>query len=596
MTKRESDKWDLSTIYKSSDDPQIESDLGQAQVDAEKFRTDFNGKINADISAKDFAVALNQYEKLQRLALVPYHYAYLLFAGNSEKDRHKALLARAREVMTAVTEQTVFFELDILKLPDVAYMQLLTDPAVAAYRHYLDNTRAHAPYSLSEEVEQVIRRKDLSGKEAFVSLFDEVTSALRFRFKMPGEDEEREVAGEELLSLLYHPDRQAREAAFSTFLLKHADNSTVLASCFNNILLDHGREADLRSYPDLMTPTHLGSETEPEMVDKLMQVTEANYGLAQRYFAIKKRLLGYDKLKNSDLYAPIASTTRNFNYEEAKELVLESFGLFSPTLAEPAREILEQGHTDVYPGPGKSGGAFCMGILPEWKPYVMLNFTGNLRDVSTLAHELGHAVHYVLSGRQNLFHYHAPLPMAETASVFGEMLLTRTLLEREDDKELKIALLCSKIEDIIATTFRQNVLTRFEQAAHARRGAGLLSSEDYCELWWQENAKLFGDEVEMIEPYRWGWSYISHFIHARFYCYSYVFGELLVLALYQKYLIEGEAFIPKFIELLTAGGSDRPQSILEPLGIDLADENFWQSGYDFVEAMVNNLESLIETS
>ena len=234
-----------------------------------------------------------------------------------------------------------------------------------------------------------------------------------------------------------------------------------------------------------------------------------------------------------------------------------------------------------------------MGILPEWNPYVMLNFTGNLRDVSTLAHELGHGIHYSLSCRQNLFHYHAPLPMAETASVFAEMLLTRKLLEQESDPSLKIALLCSKIEDIIATTFRQNVLTRFEQAAHDMRGKKLLATDDYCNLWWQENGKLFGDAVVMIEPYRWGWSYISHFIHARFYCYSYVFGELLVLALYQRYLLEGEAFVPKYLELLSGGGSDKPQSLLEPLGIDLSDANFWQSGYDFVASMVDHLEGLV---
>ncbi|PLY03385.1 MAG: oligoendopeptidase F [Desulfuromonas sp.] len=593
MKKDTTDKWDLSPIYSSIDDPKIENDLKKAVADAAAFSRAYKGKIAVGPDVSTLAAALRDYEELQRLALVPYHYAYLLFAGNSEDESHKALLARAREILTAVTEETLFFELELLQLDDETFNRLLADDDVAPYRHYLDNIRANAPYALAEEVEQVIKRKDLSGKEAFVSLFDEATSSFRFRFRMPGEEETREVAGEELLSLLYHTDRSVREEAFSTFLNKHAENSTVLVNCFNNILLDHGREAELRNYPDLMTPTHLGSETEPQMVEQMMQVTEENYGLAQRYFRLKKRLLGYDRLKNSDLYAPINANPRTFEYDEAKELVQQSFAAFSPELADRAAAIMNDGYTDVYPRPGKSGGAFCMGILPEWSPYVMLNFTGNLRDVSTLAHELGHAVHYSLSGRQNLFHYHAPLPMAETASVFGEMLLTRMLLEKESDRQLKIALLCSKIEDIIATTFRQNVLTRFELAAHRMRGERLLSADDYCQLWWQENAKLFGDDVEMIEPYRWGWSYISHFIHARFYCYSYVFGELLVLALYQKYLLEGEAFKQKYLELLASGGSDRPQTLLEPLGIDLGDANFWQSGYDFVESMLSNLEELI---
>jgi oligoendopeptidase F len=330
------------------------------------------------------------------------------------------------------------------------------------------------------------------------------------------------------------------------------------------------------------------------MVAQMMAVTEQNYGLAQRYFDIKRRLLGLDSLKNSDLYAPVAKSQKSFTYDEASQLVLESFSRFSEELANEAKQIMHKGHIDVLPRPGKSGGAFCMGMLPEETPYVLLNFTGNLRDVSTLAHELGHAVHYSLSRGQNLFHYHAPLPLAETASVFGEMLLTRTLLEQETDRELKIALLCSKLEDMIATTFRQNVLTRFELAAHTLRGERLLSSDDLCRLWLEENRKLFGTTVEMIDAYRWGWSYISHFIHARFYCYSYVFGELLVLALYQQYQEQGEAFVPIYQQILAAGGSVAPAELLRKAGIDLNDPEFWQGGYDFIEELIQELESLID--
>ncbi len=232
-------------------------------------------------------------------------------------------------------------------------------------------------------------------------------------------------------------------------------------------------------------------------------------------------------------------------------------------------------------------------MLPGLPPYLLLNFTGNLRDVTTLAHELGHGVHFALAQGQNLFHYNAPLPMAETASVFGEMLLTRNLLDRETERQVKIELLCARLEDIIATTFRQNVLTRFELAAHRRRAEGLLAPEDYGQLWWEENEKLFGDSVEMIDAYRWGWSYIGHFIHARFYCYSYVFGELLVLALYQKYREEGSSFVPKYLDLLAAGGSRPPKELLQPLGIDLADPDFWQKGYDFVRGLLEELKELV---
>ncbi len=587
--------WQYDGLYTSVDDPQIEADLTAAIDAAAQFRSQYRGSIkNVALTALEFGTALLNYEALQKRALKPYHYAYLLFAADGETERHKRLLSRVREVLSQVTETTLFFDLEVLKIDDAKMAALLKEPTVSPFYHFLQTVRAAAPYALSEDVEQVIKRKDLSGKEAFVQLFDETSSSLNYRFKMPGDQDERDVTGEELLSLLYQPDRQMREDAFTLFLETHAEQQLVLTSCFNNLLLDHGREAQLRGYPELMTPTHLSSETEPEMVAQMMAVTEQNYGLAQRYFDIKRRLLGLDSLKNTDLYAPVGKSQKSFTYDEASQLVLESFGRFSVELAYEAKQIMRKGHIDVLPRPGKSGGAFCMGMLPEETPYVLLNFTGNLRDVSTLAHELGHAVHYSLSRGQNLFHYHAPLPLAETASVFGEMLLTRTLLEQETDRELKIALLCSKLEDMIATTFRQNVLTRFELAAHTLRSERLLSSDDLCRLWLVENNKLFGTTVEMIDAYRWGWSYISHFIHARFYCYSYVFGELLVLALYQQYQEQGEAFVPIYQQILAAGGSVAPAELLRKAGIDLNDPEFWQGGYDFIEELIQELESLID--
>ncbi|WP_432821919.1 M3 family oligoendopeptidase [Trichloromonas sp.] len=587
--------WNLLPLYKSPTAPGLESDLENALKQANQFRRDFRGRIDSDrLSADLLVAALGSYERLQRLVLKPYLYAQLLFSADSTPAPHKALQAKVRECWSSISEATLFFELEVLRIEEERFASLLKHPEVVGYAHYLRQLRAHAPYTLAEEVEQVLKRKDLSGKEAFVQLFEEVTSAFKYLFQMPGEEQPREVSGEELLSLLYHPEREVREQSFAAFLQKHAENDLVLTACFNNLLLDHGKEVELRNYPDLMTPTHLSSETEPAMVERMMEVTEANYGLAQEYFALKKELLGLDRMKNTDIYAPLGGESRSYSFADAKAMVLEAFAGFSPELAELAESFFRDRRIDVLPAKGKTGGAFCMGMMPGLAPYVLLNYTGNLRDVSTLAHELGHGVHYALAQKQNLFQYHAPLPMAETASVFAEMLLTRSMLDKEQNRQVKIELLCAKLEDIIATTFRQNMLTRFELAAHRQRGEGLLSPEDYCALWWQENARLFGDSVEMIEPYRWGWSYISHFIHARFYCYSYVFGELLVLALYQKYLEEGPAFVPRYLELLASGGSAEPQKILKPLGIDLADPDFWQKGYDFVRGLLQELRQLVE--
>jgi oligoendopeptidase F len=586
--------WDLSPLYADSDEQKLQEDLAASSRAAGQFRSSFYGQINGpEITATRLCDALKQYEALQLGVLKPYLYAQLRFYSDSSNPQHNRLVAQVREAWQEIHEKTLFFELELLALDEATFSALVEDSAVLPYGHYLTTVRAHAPYTLSEPVEQALKRKDLSGREAFVQLFDELTAGLSYRYHFPGEDEEREATGEELLALIYHPDRHIRETSFTTFLDKHAEQSLVLTSCFNNILLDHGKEAELRSYPDLMTPTHLSSETDPRMVEQMLTVTEAHYPLAQEYFELKRQLLGLDTMKNTDLYAPVTKETRSYTFAEALDLVLGAFRGFSAEMADIVERLIASGRLDVSPRPGKSGGAFCMGLYPGADPYVLLNFTGTLRDVSTLAHELGHAVHYVLSGGQNFFHYHAPLPVAETASVFGEMLLTRALLDQEPDRQTRIALLCAKIEEIIATTCRQTVLTRFEQAAHARRGQELLTDNDLCELWLVENARLLGDRVEMIPAYRWGWSYISHFIHARFYCYSYVFGELLVLALYQKYRSEGSSFIPAYLDLLRSGGSVRPDALVKPLGIDLAAPDFWAQGYSLVSELIEDLKKLV---
>ena len=586
--------WDLTPLYAAADDPAWEADLQGALSAAHTFADDWRGTFNmASISAPALALALQRYAQLQKLGLKPYFYAQLLFSAKSDDDRHKALFARAREVWHAVMEMTLFFELDLLHLDNEVFVPLLGAPELQEYAHYLRQLRAHAPYTLSEAVEQALKRKDLSGKEAFAQLFEEITGEMRFTFTFPGAESPREASGEELLALLYHPDAGVREAAFSTFLHGHAEMGTVLVACFNNILLDHGKEAELRGYPELMTPTHLESEVEPAMVERMMAVSEANYALGQEYFALKRQLLGLERMKNTDLYAPLSTTVRSIDFAEARATVLASFSSFSPQLATLAQVFFAEQRIDIFPAAGKSGGAFCHGMAPGLPPYILTNYTGTLRDLSTLAHELGHGVHFTLSGEQNLYSYNAPLPLAETASVFAEMLLTRHLLATESDPQLKIALLCSKIEEIIATTLRQNVLTRFELAAHQKRGEGLLSADDLCALWSAENAKLFGGAVEMIEPYRWGWSYIGHFIQSRFYCYSYIFGELVTLALYHRYRQEGESFVPKYFALLAAGGSRSPVEALRPFGIDLNDPGFWQEGYDLVRELLAELHLLI---
>ena len=582
--------WDTTPLYRSPDAPELEADLAKGASEAKAFRDRYLGKVSS-LDATGLRDALRCYETLSELLVKPQLYAHLLFAADSDSDANKMLSQRTAEFGNLMGRELLFFDLEIMGIPDERFAEIAADECLAGYGHYLQIVRKFRPHTLTEREEQLLKLKNLTGSEAFSRLFDELSASFRFRMELEGE--EREFTGEELLGLLHHPDSSVRERAFATFLKRHEEEAISLGAVFNNVALDHGQELDLRSYRHPMEPTNLGNEIPEEVVNRLMEVSEANYGLARDYFRLKARLMGLPKLKNTDIYAPVGETDRHYTFDEARDLVLDAYGAFQPRFRDICAAFFAERRIDVLPRPGKSGGAFCMGMTPSLSPYVLLNFTGNLRDVATIAHELGHGLHFVLAQKQTMLNYHAPLPLAETASVFGEMLLTRSLLEKESDPSVKIALLCAKIEDIIATTFRQNVLTRFEERMHNERKEGLLTATRLCDLWWEENGKLYGDAVDMIEPYRWGWSYISHFIHARFYCYSYTFAELLVLSLYGKYLEEGDAFIPTYVGILESGGSLSPADTVKPAGIDLADPHFWQKGYDFLAELIEELKGLI---
>ena len=582
--------WDLSPLYPAPDAPELALDLEAARSGAAAFRQEYNGRV-AELDAAGLLAALRRYEELSELIAKPQLYAHLLFAGDSGDDMNKCLSQRTAEFANLMARELLFFNLELMAIPGERYAAVSADPCLAAYRHHLDHVRRFTPHTLSEREEQLLTLKGLSGVDAFTRLFDELSASLVYDMELEGEL--REFTGEELLALLHHNDGAVRERAFTVFLRKHEEQEIVLGSVFNNVLLDHSQEMELRGYDGPMAPTNLGNELSAGVVARLMEVSEQNYGLARDYFTLKARLLGLPQLKNTDIYAPLPGSDRTFGFDEACGLVRTAFRQFSPRWEEIVAAFFEERRVDIYPRTGKSGGAFCMGMTPSYPPYVLLNYTGNLRDVATVAHELGHGLHFVLARQQSLVNYHPCLPLAETASVFGEMLLTRHLLDTEPDRAVRIELLCAKIEDIIATTFRQNVLTRFEERIHAERGEGLLTSNRLCDLWWEENARLYGDAVTMIEPYRWGWSYISHFIHARFYCYSYTFAELLVLALYRRYREEGASFVPVLEEILSGGGSRSPGDAARLAGIDLEDPGFWQKGYDFLGELVAELTELI---
>jgi len=582
--------WNTALLYPAPDSPELEADLGSFDGLAAEFRQRYFEKI-AGLDSRAQLAAVREYEAMQLRMAKPFCYAHLLFAGDSSNQVNLALAQRCSELGSRLSQQLLFFDLELMNLEDGKFEELCGLPEAADYRHFLQGIRKFRPYTLKENEERLLTRKNLTGVSAFTKLFDELSASLRYTMELDGE--EREFTGEELLSLLHHNDGDVRFRAQTTFLEKHAEHGIVFSAVFNNTALDHGQEMELRGYATPIQPTNIGNEIPDEAVEHLMAVTEENYGLAREYFRLKAGMLGMDKIRNCDVYAPMAESSRNYEFEEARDMVVASYADYDPEFGRIVEEFFSQRRVDVMPRPGKSGGAFAMGISPVTPPFLLLNFTGTLRDLATIAHEAGHGLHFVLAQKQNLLNYHAPLPLAETASVFGEMLLTRRLLDRENDPELRKSLLCAKIEDIIATTFRQTVLTRFELRLHNERTSGLLSSDRMAEIWLEENGKLFGDAVEMIPAYRWGWSYISHFIHSRFYCYSYTFAELLVLALFQKYCEEGDAFKPGYRGLLESGGSLSPADTARIAGIDITSSGFWQKGYDFLGGLIVELKGLL---
>jgi oligoendopeptidase F len=476
-------------------------------------------------------------------------------------------------------------------VPDDVAAKLLALPLLAKYRHYLDYKRTWRPHYLSEPEEKILDEKAVTGRAAFVRLFDETAAAMTFPFEHAGRSESLSI--QQINAKLYEPDRSVRQAAAAGLTRGLKDNARLLTFIFNNLVLDHHSDCTLRKYPHPMAPRHLANEISDEVVEALMTAAERHHATVQRYYRLKGRLLGLDPLYDYDRYAPVFSDLPACDWGTARRTVQESYAAFSPRAGTIIGEFFERSWIDAELRTGKRGGAFSSSTVPSVHPYILMNFTDKLRDVMTLAHELGHGLHQYLSRPVGYLQCDTPLTTAETASVFGEMLTFQRLLEMYANPRIRLALLCTKIEDGFATAFRQVVLTRFEQALHqARREHGEQTTEQINELWAAANRPMHGDAVRLTEDYSWWWMYIGHFIHVPFYCYAYAFGELLVLALVQRYKQEGPGFVPKYLDLLAAGGSDKPQVLLSRLGVDVTDPTFWELGLRLLGDMVSEAEEL----
>lgn len=583
-------QWDLSALYLSPDDPAIARDLSEARRRADEFAAAHEGAL-ARLDADALAALLDAYESLLAAIYRPQLYAQLVSATATLDESVRAMAARVGEASTAALNRVRFVDLELGRVDDATHARWDAHPALARYRHHLARARQAAPHTLPTEVESALATKDLTGRRAWSQLYNELCAG--WRFTLP-RDPAVSLNLAEVRSLREDADRETRAMAHAAVLERLERESQVIAFVVNTLYQDHRLETDLRRYDHPVAPTLLDDELPRATLDALMTAVEDHYPVAQKYFSLKARALGLPRLATHDVLAPYPDGERPATFDDARADVLASFEALSPRARALAEAFFTEGRIDAAPRAGKRDGAFCAGMVPGVAPRVLVNFNGRLRDVFTLAHELGHGVHFALAGeRQSLLNYWPTSPMAETASVFGEMLLTRRLLGTVTDRALRRQLLAARIEEALGTIHRQVAFTRYERNAHDERARAVLSTERLCALWSAETGRLYGDAVERSPRDAWGWAGIPHLIHYRFYCYSYAFGQLLVFALYDLWERDGEAFVPRYLDLLAGGGSAAPQDLLRPLGIDLTDPGFWRRGLDVVTRMVDEFAASV---
>jgi len=583
--------WDLSDLYAGVGDPRIENDLGDLKRRAIAFERTYRGAVAGEArSAGTLAAALADVEAIYEGLGKVLAFAGLTFAADTRPPKHGALLSRAREATSDIRSHLMFLELEWAALPDDAAAALLADPVLAHYRHHLVRERDFAPYRRPEGEELILDLKANTSSRAFGRLFDETMARLRVTTTVHGEA--KTLTEEQTLALLNDPDRATRRAAAEGLTTALAAQEPLLVFVMNTILADHATDDRVRGFANPMAGRNLDNEISQDAVDALLDACDGAVDMVHDYYRLKADLLGLTPLYDYDRSAPLGEPGR-IPFAEARGIVLDSFSAFAPRMGEIIQKFFDGRWIDAQPREGKQGGAFAHSVTPKQHPYVMLNYQGRARDVMTLAHELGHGVHQYLARDRGYLGASTPLTTAETASVFGEMLVFDALKAKDLAPDERLALMCGKLEDIFATVFRQVALTRFEQQAHAaRRAEGELSPERLNAIWRAVNAPMFGDSLTLTAGYDRWWSYIPHFIHTPFYCYAYAFGELLTLSLYGRHLAEGPAFAPRYLELLAAGGTDRPEALLRKAGVDLTAPGFWEGGLKVVREWVSEARSL----
>ena len=580
--------WDLNDLYHGVDDPLIEGHIEELRHRVSSFSKKYKGKVG-NLDPKGLFTAVHELEELNQLLGKIGCFAFLNFSTQSQDAKAGAFLQKVHEIESELKRDIIFFDLEWAGLDNQTAETLLQSPEVEKYRHFLKVLRRYKPHQLSEIEERLLVEKEPAGVSSWTRLFDKILSQKKF-----GEKERTE---QEVLADLYNPNREVRREASEELTDGLSEYAHILTHIFNTILTEHMIMDRLRKHPEWISSRNLSNEVDKKTVIALADAVRSRYDIPIRYYELKKKILGYEELFDYDRYAPLPfSSERVIPWEECRETVLSAFADFSKEMAETASIFFDRYWIHAPVMLGKMAGAFAHPGTPDVHPYVMVNYTGNIRDLQTVAHELGHGVHQYLAAKEHgYFNSGTPLTTAETASVFGEMLVFKKQLQTAFNREEKIILLCSKLEAIFATVFRQISMYLFEDVIHReKRTLGDLSTERLSELWMKTQKDMFSDSLTLTDNYSVWWSYIPHFLHSPGYVYAYAFGELLTLSLYRNYETGGDAFVPKYINLLSSGGSDSPVNLIKPFGIELDDPHFWLEGLTIIDEMLQKLEELLK--
>ncbi len=580
-------EWDLSDLYGGPDAEELSADLDRGSAAVEAFAARYKGKL-AELDGAALGGAIAEYERIDESLSKIGSFAQLVYAGDQSDPANGKFYQGIQERLNAIATQLLFFTLELNRLEDARLEDLLPDPGLARYRPWLRDVRAMRPHQLDDEIERVLHEKHVVGRAAWIRLFDETMAGLRFPFRGA------ELTEAEILNLMSDPDGGRRREAAESLGRVLGANIRMLALITNTLAKDKEIEDGWRKFARPDSSRNLSNFVEDEVVDALSTAVRNAYpDLSHRYYALKAKWFGADRLDYWDRNAPLPdSDDRIIAWDEARRTVLDAYAAFSPDMADVGRRFFDHAWIDAQVRPGKASGAFAHPTVPSAHPYLLLNYQGKTRDVMTLAHELGHGVHQVLAGRQGHLMADTPLTLAETASVFGEMLTFRAMLKQTEDRVARRAMLAGKVEDMLNTVVRQIAFYEFEKRVHGERRNGELMAERLGEIWMDVQTESLGPALRFDDNYRVFWSYIPHFVHSPFYVYAYAFGDCLVNSLYATYEDAEAGFAERYLDMLRAGGTLRHRELLAPFGLDASAPEFWSRGLAVVGGLIDELEAL----